>query len=53
MNTCGNLGGTLAATATAYIVKAYGWPAAFLVVGGLSLIGAALYLVINPARKIS
>jgi sugar phosphate permease len=53
MNTCGNLGGTLAATATAYIVKAYGWPAAFLVVGGLSLIGAALYLVINPERKLS
>jgi sugar phosphate permease len=52
MNTCGNLGGTLAATATAFIVKAYGWPAAFLVVGVLSLIAAALYLVIHPDRKI-
>jgi sugar phosphate permease len=53
MNTCGNLGGTLAATATAFIVKAYGWPAAFLVVGVLSLIAAGLYLVIHPEHKIA
>ena len=52
MNTCGNLGGTLAATATAFIVKDYGWPAAFLVVGALSLIAAVLYLFINPTRKL-
>ena len=53
MNTFGNLGGATAAAVTGYIVSVYGWPAAFLVVAGLSVVGAALFLKIDASREIA
>ena len=53
MNTCGNVGGATASTLSAYLVTLYGWMAPFLLMAGLSLVGAALYLRIDAARRLS
>ena len=52
MNTCGNLGGAIASTASAYLVMLSGWNAPFLVVVGLSIVAALLYLRIDAARQL-
>jgi sugar phosphate permease len=52
MNTFGNIGGAIAAFATGFIVKAYGWNMAFYVVSGLCLIGATLFTQIDAGRKL-
>jgi len=52
MNMCGNLGGVLASIAVGYMVKFSGWPAPFLVAGGLCLLGAILFLRIDPNERI-
>ena len=52
MNTCGNLGGAIASAASAYLVMLSGWNTPFLVVAGLCVIAAILYLRINAAKQL-
>ncbi len=52
MNTLGNVGGTVMAVATGYIVASYGWNMAFYVVAALSLIGGLLFLFVDASRQI-
>jgi len=52
MNTFGNIGGAIIATVTGFIVKAYGWDAAFYVVAALSVLGALLFTQIDAGRKL-
>jgi sugar phosphate permease len=52
MNMCGNIGGALASIAVAYMVKHFNWQAPFLVAGGLCLLGALLFLRIDPDERI-
>jgi sugar phosphate permease len=52
MNTFGNIGGAIIATVTGFIVKAYGWDAAFYVVAVLAILGAALFTQIDAGRKL-
>jgi sugar phosphate permease len=53
MNTAGNIGGAIMATATGFIVSAFGWHAAFYVVSVLSLLGALLFTQIDAGRKLA
>ncbi len=53
MNTCGNIGGATASALSAYLVKLSGWNAPFLLMAGLSFVGAVLYLRINAERRLS
>jgi sugar phosphate permease len=52
MNTLGNIGGAMSATAVTYLARAYGWNAPFLLTSVLCLIAAALYLKIDAGRRI-
>ena len=52
MNTFGNIGGAIIATVTGFIVKAYGWDAAFYVVAALAVLGALLFTQIDAGRKL-
>jgi sugar phosphate permease len=52
MNMCGNLGGVLASIAVGYMVKFCNWEVPFLVAGGLCLLGAILFLRIDPNERI-
>jgi sugar phosphate permease len=52
MNTCGNFGGAIASAASAYLVMLSGWDAPFLVVAGLSVLAAILYLRIDAAKQL-
>jgi sugar phosphate permease len=53
MNTSGNLGGAIASALSAYLVMLYGWNAPFLVMAGLSVVAAVLYLQINATQRLS
>src|SRR6185437_7196928 len=53
MNTFGNIGGAIIATVTGFIVKAYGWNAAFYVVVALAVLGAVLFTQIDAGRKLA
>ena len=53
MNTFGNIGGAIIATVTGFIVKAYGWDAAFYVVAALAILGALLFTQIDAGRKLA
>ena len=53
MNFFGNIGGAIVATATGFIVKAYGWNSAFYVVVALCVIGALLFTRIDAGRKLA
>ncbi len=52
MNTVGNLGGTVAAAATGYILAASGWGAAFAVLAVLCAIAAVLMFTIDASRPL-
>jgi MFS family permease len=52
MNTCGNIGGAVSATALGYLVQSYGWNVPFVVASALCLAAAALYGGIDATRKI-
>jgi MFS transporter, ACS family, glucarate transporter len=52
MNMCGNLGGTLASVGIGYMVQFVNWEAPFLVASGLCMLGALLYLRIDPSERI-
>lgn len=53
MNTCGNIGGATGSALSGYLVKLIGWNAPFLLMAGLSFLGAVLYLRINAGRRLS
>ncbi len=52
MNTLGNIGGTIMAAATGYIVASYGWNMSFYVVAALAAIGGILFLFVDASRQI-
>jgi sugar phosphate permease len=52
MNTAGNLGATVSAAATGYLVTAYGWNSAFSVLAGLAAVAAFLFLWIDASRRV-
>ena len=52
MNMGGNLGGTISPSLTPYLAQHYGWNSALYVMGALSLLGALLWLGVNPEREI-
>ncbi len=54
MNTSGQIGSVVSPLLVTYLLKRFGdWNAPLLVLGGLFLIGAACWAVIDPRRKIS
>ena len=53
MNMSGNIGGAIAASASAYLVAGYGWNAPFFVVAALSLLAAILFLKIDADKKLT
>ena len=52
MNMCGNIGGAIAPTALAYLVRGYGWNVPFLVASVLCGIAAVLYAKIDAGKRI-
>ncbi len=52
MNMGGNLGGAVSPTLTPYLGQTYGWHVALYVMSALSLLGALLWLCIDPRRAI-
>ncbi len=52
MNMCGNLGGLLASIGVGYMVQYLNWQLPFLVASGLCLLGAVLFLRIDPEKKV-
>ncbi|MSQ68964.1 MAG: MFS transporter [Gammaproteobacteria bacterium] len=53
MNMGGNLGGAVSPLLTPYLGQHYGWPVALYLMGGLGLVGAALWLGVDPRREIT
>lgn len=53
MNMCGNLGGSISPSLTPWLAEHYGWSSALLVMGALSVLGALLWLGIDPSRRIA
>lgn len=52
MNTSGNIGGTVAAMLTAYMVANSGWNSAFLVLVGLAVIAAVLFCWLDASKRV-
>ncbi|CAN0017393.1 unnamed protein product [Phaeothamnion confervicola] len=52
MNMFGNLGGTISPSLTPYLAQNYSWSTALFVMGGLSLLGSALWLGVDATREI-
>jgi MFS family permease len=52
MNTSGNIGGAISSALSAYLVTFFGWNAPFLVMAGLSVLAAVLYLKINASQRL-
>lgn len=52
MNTFGNTGGAMASVLTGYLVKFSGWNLPFLVVSGLSLLAALLFIRIDAGKPL-
>jgi sugar phosphate permease len=52
MNTGGNLAGAFATTLTGYMVKYYGWDAAFFVLAGVAALAAVLFLRIDASKPL-
>jgi MFS family permease len=52
MNTSGNIGGAISSALSAYLVTFFGWNAPFLVMAGLSVLAAVLYLRINASQRL-
>jgi sugar phosphate permease len=52
MNTCGNIGGAIATTITAYLVARAGWSAAFLVLVVLGCLAALLFSRIDASKSV-
>jgi MFS transporter, ACS family, glucarate transporter len=52
MNTFGNIGGACATFLVPAFVEAFGWHVPFLVIGGLSVVAAVLFLQIDAGKKV-
>lgn len=52
MNTGGNLGATVSAAATGYIVTAYGWDPAFYTLAGVAVVAAIFFLKIDATKRV-
>lgn len=52
MNTGANIGGAISPSLTPWIASHWGWPASLAFAGGIALIGAFLWLKIDPARSL-
>ncbi len=52
MNTGNQIGAAITASLTPWIALRYGWTASFLVAAALCFVGAACWLVVNPARSL-
>ena len=52
MNMAGQMGATIMSYGFGVMVETYGWNWPLLVIGGLSLLSAALWLKIDPTRPI-
>jgi sugar phosphate permease len=52
MNTFGNIGGACATFLVPAFVQAFGWHVPFLVIGGLSVVAAVLFLQIDAGKKV-
>jgi ACS family glucarate transporter-like MFS transporter len=50
MNTGANLGGALSPSLTPWMAAQWGWPIALAVAGAVALVGAVLWLKIDPAK---
>jgi MFS transporter, ACS family, glucarate transporter len=53
MNTFGNIGAAIMAAATGFIVRDFGWNAAFYVISVLCVAGALLFTRIDAGRKLA
>ena len=53
MNTGGNVAGGMGALLVPLLVERFGWPAALGSAAFFSLVGAALWLFIDPAREMA
>jgi ACS family glucarate transporter-like MFS transporter len=51
MNTGANLGGALSPSLTPWMAAQWGWPIALAVAGAVALVGAVLWLKIDPQRQ--
>jgi dipeptide/tripeptide permease len=52
MNTSGQVGGILCPIIVTWLKQAVGWNAALWLIGGLFLIGAVCWCLIDPHRRI-
>lgn len=53
MNTTGNLAGAIAGVAVGYVVERYGsWPLAFYMASGSLVLGALIWLLIDPEKPL-
>ncbi len=52
MNTGANLGGALSPSLTPWMAAQWGWPIALAVAGAVALVGALLWLKIDPAKAL-
>jgi MFS transporter, ACS family, glucarate transporter len=52
MNTGNQIGAAITASLTPWIAARYGWTASFLVAAALCFVGAACWLVVNPANSL-
>ena len=52
MNTGNQIGAAITASLTPWIAARYGWTASFLVAAALCFVGAACWLVVDPARSL-
>ena len=52
MNTGANLGGALSPSLTPWMAAQWGWPIALAAAGAVALLGAVLWVKIDPAQKL-
>jgi cyanate permease len=52
MNTGNQIGAALTASLTPWIAARYGWTASFLVAAALCFLGAACWLIVDPAKSL-
>jgi MFS transporter, ACS family, glucarate transporter len=53
MNMGSQLGGAVTASLTPYLAKQFGWSVPFFVAAGMSVVGAAAWLAVDPGKSLS